>query len=190
AFRAPGALAPAVPLRRGDAARDAAGVHAGTHSLGRWSRGGGMVGRAHGAEVVRQVAGEVERGERGRSAPGPGARCASLHVGAQAERRMDGLPVALDEVIDRYGPRYFKLKLCGTLRDDIERLAQIAVVLATLPAYAVTLDGNEQFADGRAVAEFWRAYGADPRLMRLGSATLYLERPLPRQVALACDVRG
>ena len=106
------------------------------------------------------------------------------------ERPMDGLPVTLNEVIDRYGPRYFKLKLCGTLRDDIERLAQIAVVLDTLPEYAVTLDGNEQFADVRAVAEFWRAFGADPRLMRLERATLYLEQPLPRHVALACDVRG
>src|SRR5439155_19366814 len=113
-----------------------------------------------------------------------------LTAAGAAERRRCGLAVALDQVIGRYGPRYFTLKRRGTLRADIARLAQIAVVLDALPEYAVTLDGNEQFADARAVAEFWRAFGADARLMRLGSATLYLERPLPRQVALACDVRG
>ena len=105
-----------------------------------------------------------------------------------AARPDDDLPVALDEVIARYGHRHFKLKLAGDGAQDIERLAQIAAVLDTLPQYAVTLDGNEQFDFVEAVHDLWRAADAEPRLARLSSATLYLEQPLPRELALSADV--
>jgi hypothetical protein len=102
--------------------------------------------------------------------------------------RPDDLPVALDEVITRYGHRHFKLKLSGNVTEDIERVAQIAAVLDTLPEYALTLDGNEQFASVETVRDFWRAVGADPRLHRLASAALYLEQPLSRELALSTDI--
>jgi hypothetical protein len=105
-----------------------------------------------------------------------------------ASRRDDDLPVALDEVIARYGHRHFKLKLAGDVAADIERLAQIAAVLDALPQYAVTLDGNEQFENVEAVHDFWCAVDADARLARLSSATLYLEQPLPRELVLSTDV--
>src|SRR5207302_10376863 len=61
----------------------------------------------------------------------------------EVAERPDDLPVSLDEVIAHYGHRHFKL--AGNVAQDIERLTQIAAVLDTLPTYAVTLDGNEQF---------------------------------------------
>ena len=106
-----------------------------------------------------------------------------------AQRPADDLPVALDEVIARYGHRHFKLKLCGVTADDIARLADIARVLDALPQYQVTLDGNEQFTDTGAVRAFCRALRADSRIARLAACVLYLEQPLPRQTALDVDVR-
>ena len=106
----------------------------------------------------------------------------------EVAERPDDLPVSLDEVIAHYGHRHFKLKLAGNVAQDIERLTQIAAVLDTLPTYAVTLDGNEQFESIDAVYDFWRAVGAEPRLARLSSSTLYLEQPLPRELALSTDV--
>ena len=37
--------------------------------------------------------------------------------------------------------------------------------------------------------ELWQAIAAEPRLARLAAATLYLEQPLPREVALSADVQ-
>ncbi|HEX6156929.1 MAG TPA: mandelate racemase, partial [Burkholderiales bacterium] len=60
----------------------------------------------------------------------------------------DGLPETLEEVIARYGHRWFKLKVGGNLKADIERLSAIASVLDHLPQpYHASLDGNEQYRD-------------------------------------------
>jgi hypothetical protein len=91
-------------------------------------------------------------------------------------------------VIAAYGNRYFKLKLCGDPHLDVERLVRIAAVLDRLPRYAVTLDGNEQYAGPSRIAELWRKVEATPALARLFAATLYLEQPLPRAIALDADV--
>jgi hypothetical protein len=103
------------------------------------------------------------------------------------QRPADDLPVSLDEVIARYGHRHFKLKLSGVVSDDVARMADIARVLDALPQYQVTLDGNEQFADVDAIRAFCRALRTHPRLERLAAGVLYLEQPLPREVALATD---
>ena len=100
----------------------------------------------------------------------------------------DGLPETLEEVIAAYGNRYFKLKLSGDPHADVERLVRIAAVLDRLPGYAVTLDGNEQYADPSAIAGFWRKVETTPALTRLFAATMYLEQPLPRTLALDADV--
>ena len=100
----------------------------------------------------------------------------------------DFLPMTLEDVIATYGNRYFKLKLCGNARADVGRLVHIAAVLDRLGDYAITLDGNEQYADRAAIAEFWREIEATPALAALAARTLYLEQPLPRASALDADV--
>lgn len=111
-----------------------------------------------------------------------------LTAGDALARVSDGLPETLEDVIAAYGHRFFKLKLGGHPDDDVERLGRIAAVLDRLPEYAVTLDGNEQYADTSQIAELWRKVEALPALARLLAATLYLEQPLPRARALDTDV--
>ncbi len=103
-----------------------------------------------------------------------------------AGRRLDdGLPESLEEVIATYGHRYFKLKVSGTIDDDIARLTGIAAVLDHIPEpYFVTLDGNEQFKSADAIAELWRRMGEEPRLARLRSSILFIEQPIGRDRAL------
>jgi hypothetical protein len=109
-------------------------------------------------------------------------------AGDVANRVGDGLPETLEEVIAAYGNRYFKIKLGGDPHLDVERLTRIAAVLDRLPRYAITLDGNEQYANPSGIAELWRKIEATPALARLFAATLYLEQPLPRAITLEADV--
>ena len=109
-------------------------------------------------------------------------------AGDAAVRIGDGLPETLEEVIAAYGNRYFKLKLGGDAHVDVERLVRIAAVLDRVPGYAVTLDGNEQYADSSEIGELWRKVEATPALAGLFAATLYLEQPLPRAIALDADI--
>lgn len=127
----------------------------------------------------------------------PCARVAARHtvgmldpidVGDVGDGVGDGLPETLEQVIAAYGNRYFKLKLGGNPDADVHRLSKIAAVLDRLPQYTVTLDGNEQFADVAAIVEFWRKVATNASLARLAAATLYLEQPLPRALALETDV--
>src|SRR5690606_10991240 len=108
---------------------------------------------------------------------------------AEGTRVNDGLPETLDEVVNAYGNRFFKLKVSGQLLADLERLKRIARVLDALPEpYAVTLDGNEQYPDAEAAAELWRRMLAEPALQRLCAATLLIEQPIHRQAALSQSV--
>src|SRR5205085_869511 len=60
----------------------------------------------------------------------------------------DGLPESLEEAVASYGLRYFKLKLTGSVEDDLVRLQAIAQVLdQAAPGWIATLDGNEQYPD-------------------------------------------
>jgi hypothetical protein len=106
-----------------------------------------------------------------------------------ASAPVDGLPIALTDVVARYRNRYFKLKLSADIDADIARLVRIASVLEPVSDYRVTLDGNEQFADTPTLSAFQEALRAEPRLARLRGATLYLEQPLSRSIALDADVR-
>ncbi|MEP6997345.1 MAG: hypothetical protein ABI900_06830 [Betaproteobacteria bacterium] len=111
-----------------------------------------------------------------------------LDVGDAGQRADDGQPATLEQVIAAYGNRYFKIKLGGNARVDVARLVQIAAILDRLPSYAVTLDGNEQFADLPAIDDFWHRVGATRSLDRLAAVALYFEQPLPRAVTLETDV--
>jgi L-alanine-DL-glutamate epimerase-like enolase superfamily enzyme len=109
----------------------------------------------------------------------------------QAGRVNDGLPETLEEVIARYGHRYFKLKVAGEARADVERLAAIAAVLDRIEgAYHVSLDGNEQYDDMQGVAELWARMKGDARLARLVQSVLFIEQPVKRQRAFAAKVEG
>ena len=117
----------------------------------------------------------------------------AITAGDVAQRVEDGLPQTLEEVVARYGNRWFKLKLGGDIKADVERLAQIASVLdrhyaSPSDAYQVSLDGNEQYEDAAGVLALWRAIRADGRLKRLAGAVAYIEQPVKRQHALADDV--
>jgi hypothetical protein len=101
----------------------------------------------------------------------------------------DGLPETLEEVVARYGHRWFKLKVGGELRADLERLAAIAAVLDRIDApYRATLDGNEQFGDAESVLELWKRIRAEPRLKRLAASLAFVEQPVKRLQALSADI--
>ncbi|HEX5612596.1 MAG TPA: enolase C-terminal domain-like protein [Burkholderiales bacterium] len=103
----------------------------------------------------------------------------------------DGLPETLDEVIARYGHRWFKLKVGGNAAADVERLAAIAAVLDRIPEpYRVSLDGNEQYDDIAGVIELWRRMSEDKRLARLVASIAFIEQPVKRSAALERRIEG
>ena len=111
-------------------------------------------------------------------------------ITATKKRTGDGLPETLEEVIERYRHRWFKLKVGGDLRADLERLSAIASVLDERigDAYRATLDGNEQFAHADEVIHLWRRMQEEPRLKRLVSSIAFIEQPIKRSHALAGDI--
>lgn len=102
----------------------------------------------------------------------------------------DGLPETLEEVAAATGCHWYKLKVSGQTEADLERLARIAAVLQRVPELRITLDGNEQFADAQAAADFWQRMLAAPALRQLAACTQYIEQPLARAAALDSDVRA
>jgi hypothetical protein len=104
---------------------------------------------------------------------------------APGTRVDDGLPETLEEVLATYRQRCFKLKVSGDRRADLDRLVRIASVLDAVPGLHVTLDGNEQYEDVESVVELWSAIEAEPALQKLCAATLFIEQPIKRAVALS-----
>jgi L-alanine-DL-glutamate epimerase-like enolase superfamily enzyme len=101
----------------------------------------------------------------------------------------DGLPETLEEVIARYAHRWFKLKVGGDVKADVERLRAIASVLDRIPGdYHASFDGNEQYEDVQGVLELWRRIREEPRLERLASNVVFIEQPIKRHKALAADI--
>ena len=101
----------------------------------------------------------------------------------------DGLPETLQDVVGRYGCRWYKVKVAGDPAGDVARLKEIAAVLdATAGDYRVTLDGNEQYRDAAGVAELLGALAGEPALQRFREAILFVEQPIARDRALAEDV--
>jgi len=126
----------------------------------------------------------------------PGREIAARHtvglvdpIASQKERIGDGLPETLEEVISRYGHRWFKLKVGGDLVSDVERLAEIAAVLDKLPEpYYASLDGNEQFSDARQVLDLFAKIKNHRGLKRLAASIVFIEQPIKRQNALSSSV--
>jgi hypothetical protein len=114
----------------------------------------------------------------------------AITAGDLARRVGDGLPETLEEVVQAYGHRYFKLKVGGNVAADLARLAAIAAVLdRRKQPYYVSLDGNEQYEDAHGVAELTAAIRSHPALKRLWSSTLFIEQPIARKLALDIDLR-
>jgi hypothetical protein len=91
----------------------------------------------------------------------------------------------LAEIVDAYGCRYFKIKLGGDPDADIARLAAIGAELARLGVdYRATVDANEQYADLPALTSLCGALESQPSLRGVRDRLLYIEQPLPREVAL------
>ena len=105
-----------------------------------------------------------------------------------SERVNDGLPETLEEVVSYYRGRYYKLKVGGDIKADLERLGRIAAVLDAAGDYRATLDGNEQYDDVEGIVELWRRVGETPALAKLVKSTLFIEQPIKRAVALSRPV--
>jgi hypothetical protein len=106
-----------------------------------------------------------------------------------AARIGDGLPETLEEVVETYSHRWFKLKVAGDRAADLERLAGIAEVLDRCAGdYRASLDGNEQYKDVDGILGLWEAMSGDPRLQRLCRSIAFVEQPIARSVALEQDV--
>lgn len=104
----------------------------------------------------------------------------------EAERLDDGLPQALDEAIDAYGLRYFKVKVRGDEAADADRLERIAELLtARCPGgFAVTLDGNEQYRDAEPLLRLLDGLERRDAGRRFVEAVIFIEQPLARELAL------
>ncbi|RZL82639.1 MAG: mandelate racemase [Variovorax sp.] len=97
-----------------------------------------------------------------------------------------GLPVSLPAVVQRYGHRYFKIKLGGDPATDLARLDNVLRVLDSLqPGHRFSLDGNEQYADPAALRALCEGLRHLPALARRPDALLYIEQPVPRDASLA-----
>jgi len=105
---------------------------------------------------------------------------------AASDRVDDGLPQDLESSIRAYGLRYFKVKLSGVADADLHRLIDLARILAreTGGEFAVTVDGNENFADVDGFRVFWERLSAEPALREIRRRTLVVEQPVHRDRAL------
>ena len=95
----------------------------------------------------------------------------------------DGLPVALEDVIAQTQSSAFNIKLKGNAQADIARLEKIAISLADLKTYQLTIDANEQYTTDE-FKHFLQSFNALPTLTRIRQATLFIEQPFAREVAL------
>lgn len=102
----------------------------------------------------------------------------------------DGLPETLEQVVERYGHRHFKLKVGGRIDDDVARLARIAAVLDRIDGeILVSLDGNEQYDGADGVIALLARIRDTPALARLWRSVAFVEQPIARKIALDMDVR-
>lgn len=104
----------------------------------------------------------------------------------------DGLPETLSEVIATYGHRFFKLKLSGDVRADIDRLSRVTALIdrAAGADWRATIDGNEQFEDADHLTGLLDAMAAAPALEPLRARLLFVEQPIQRARALSAPVTG
>jgi hypothetical protein len=117
-----------------------------------------------------------------------------IHVtDVAAENRLDdGLPQALEEYARTQRLTYFKVKVSGEIDADLERLREVAGMLATVCGddYWITLDGNEQFKEMESFEALVNSIRSDDGLQRFFERIVYIEQPLDRSIALNEDVES
>ena len=99
----------------------------------------------------------------------------------------DGLPFTLEQNIQAYGLRYFKIKLSGNMVSDYERLQRIATIVArTVGADArFTLDGNENYKNIEQFQQAWHRFQECAVLREFFQKSLmFVEQPIHRDQAL------
>jgi len=103
------------------------------------------------------------------------------------KRLEDGLPQALEEDIEFYGLHHFKVKVNNDHERDLDRLARMAALFnqRCRRGYKVTLDGNEQYGNVAGMEKLLDALGSKPYGKQLLDSILFLEQPLPRDLALS-----
>lgn len=99
-----------------------------------------------------------------------------------SQRLNDGLPETLNDYIQQLGIRYFKVKLSGDVNADLRRLERLWEILPHDVEPALTLDANEAFPDLSTFATFVRRF--EQEQLGLFQHVLYIEQPLPRDIAL------
>ncbi|NNE93876.1 MAG: hypothetical protein HKN23_19680 [Verrucomicrobiales bacterium] len=109
-----------------------------------------------------------------------------------SDRIDDGLPHSLVANIRTYGLTHFKLKLCGNLETDRDRLRELtALFSAEAPEnYEITIDGNEQYADIDAFRDHFLEHRADPEIFPIFDHLLFVEQPIHRDFALTDPVKS
>ena len=108
------------------------------------------------------------------------------------ERLDDSLPHSLTSNIDRYGLRYFKIKLSGDLESDLVRMRMLSALLHEQVGETMrfTLDGNEQYKNMANFREHWLALYADASIRRMvDQSLLFVEQPVHRDAALLAEVQ-
>ena len=103
------------------------------------------------------------------------------------DRADDGLPLSLEASIRKYGLNYFKIKLCGDLDTDSERLRELARLFELeLPSvnYQISIDGNEQYRDMETFREQFEIHRSDESKAQLFTHLLFVEQPIHRDLAL------
>lgn len=102
----------------------------------------------------------------------------------------DGLPESLEAAIAAYGLWAFKVKICGDVEADIDRLKAIAAVLdRSAERYTSTLDGNEQFRSIDSFKAFYERLIEEPSLARFRDSIRSIEQPIARKEALSVDLK-
>ncbi len=98
----------------------------------------------------------------------------------------DGFPTTLEEYLRIDGLRYLKVKVAGDRDADIDRLTQIASIVANAGRpIAITLDGNEQYKQIDDFVALIEQVRSTPALDDFYDAILFIEQPLDRAVAMA-----
>ena len=102
------------------------------------------------------------------------------------DRIDDTLPQSLDQCIQAYGLRHFKIKINGDVEWDLDRLKNVAKCIEQHADsdFAFSLDGNEQFQSVTAFRDHWNILRAEPELETFFDHLLFIEQPLHRDVAL------
>jgi len=106
------------------------------------------------------------------------------------DRLSDGLPQSLEDDIDTYGLRYFKIKIDADRERNLARLSAMAeIIAAKCPAgFKSTLDGNEQVKGLEDVAWLLRELNKSAAGKKLVDSIIFVEQPLARDVALSPEM--